>query len=46
MIPIMGIGIFVSIIWNIYLLLNYISFRFKRKWKAGVKEVKKTSPKK
>jgi hypothetical protein len=46
MIPIMSIGIFVSIIWNIYLLLNYISFRFKRKWKAGVKEVKKTSPKK
>ena len=39
MIPIMFIGIAVGIIWNLYLIANYISFRLKRKWKAGVKEV-------
>ena len=43
MIPIMCIGIVISIIWNIYLLLNSMSFTFKRKWKAGIKEVKKTT---
>jgi hypothetical protein len=42
MIPIMCIGIFISIIWNVYLLLNSMSFSFKRKWVAGIKEVKKT----
>ena len=41
MIPIMFIGIAVGIIWNLYLIANYITFRLKRKWKAGVKEVKK-----
>jgi hypothetical protein len=41
MIPIMFIGIAVGIIWNLYLIANHISFRLKRKWSAGVKEVKK-----
>lgn len=41
MIPIMFIGIAAGIIWNLYLIANYISFKLKRKWKAGVKEVKK-----
>ena len=41
MIPIMFIGIAAGIIWNLYLIVNYISFKLKRKWKAGVKEVKK-----
>ncbi len=41
MIPIMFIGIAAGIIWNLYLITNYISFKLKRKWKAGVKEVKK-----
>ena len=41
MIPIMFIGIAAGIIWNLYLIANYISFRLKRKWKAGIKEVKK-----
>jgi DUF1365 family protein len=41
MIPIMFIGIVAGIIWNLYLIVNYISFKLKRKWKAGVKEVKK-----
>jgi hypothetical protein len=44
MIPIMFIGIAVGIIWNLYLIANHISFRLKRKWSAGVKEVKKTPP--
>ncbi len=42
MLPIVGIGIIVAILWNTYLLINYISFRLKRKWKAGIKEVQKT----
>ena len=33
MIPIVIIGIGISIIWNGYLVGNYISFRLKRKWK-------------
>ena len=41
MIPIFFIGITMGIIWNLYLIANYILFRLKRKWKAGVKEVKK-----
>jgi MFS superfamily sulfate permease-like transporter len=41
MIPIMFIGIAVGIIWNLYLIANHISFRLKRKWVAGIKEVKK-----
>jgi hypothetical protein len=43
MIPIMCISIVISIIWNGYLVVDYIGFRFKRKWKAGVKEVRKTN---
>jgi hypothetical protein len=42
MIPIFFIGIAVGVIWNIYLIANYILFRLKRKWIAGIKEVKKT----
>jgi MFS superfamily sulfate permease-like transporter len=44
MIPVFFIGITVGIIWNVYLLLNSMSFSFKRKWVAGIKEVKKTPP--
>ncbi len=44
MIPIMFIGIVAGIVWNLYLSVNYISFRLKRKWKAGIKEAKKTPP--
>jgi len=44
MIPIMIIGIVVGIIWNLYLIADYISFILNRKWKAGIKEAKKTSP--
>ena len=44
MIPIMIIGIVVGIIWNLYLIADYISFKLNRKWKAGIKEAKKTSP--
>jgi len=39
----MCISIVISIIWNGYLVVDYIGFRFKRKWKAGVKEVRKTN---
>jgi hypothetical protein len=45
MLPIIAIGIIVAIVWNTYLIFNYIFFRLKRKWAAGIKEVKKTSPK-
>jgi hypothetical protein len=41
MLPIMFIGIAVAIIWNLYLIANYISFKLNRKWKAGIKEAKK-----
>jgi hypothetical protein len=41
MIPIMCIGVVFGILWNLYLIINYVGFRFKRKWKAGVKEVRK-----
>ena len=41
MIPIMIIGIVVGIIWNLYLIADYVSFRLNRKWKAGIKEAKK-----
>ena len=44
MIPIMIIGIVVGIIWNLYLIADYILFILNRKWKAGIKEAKKTSP--
>ena len=43
MIPIMCISITIAIIWNCYLSINYIAVRLKRKWKAAIKEVKKTN---
>jgi hypothetical protein len=43
MIPIMCISITIAIIWNCYLGINYIGVLLKRKWKAGIKEVKKTN---
>jgi hypothetical protein len=42
MIPIMCIGIIVSILWNSYLIGNYIWVRFRRKTIAGIKEAQKT----
>jgi DUF1365 family protein len=42
MIPIVCIGIVFGIIWNSYLIWNYIWVRLVRKWKAGIKEVKKS----
>jgi hypothetical protein len=42
MIPIVCIGIGFGIIWNGYLIGNYVWVRFKRKWKAGIKEVQKS----
>ena len=42
MLPIVLIGVVASILWNTYLIIDYIGFRLKRKWKAGVKEVRKT----
>jgi hypothetical protein len=44
MLPIMIIGIIAGIIWNLYLIVNYISVKLSRKWKAGIKEAKKTPP--
>ena len=41
MLPIVFIGIVVSIFWNAYLVIHYILFRLKRKWKAGIKEMLK-----
>jgi hypothetical protein len=42
MIPILLFGIVVSILWNGFLLADYIWVRLKRKTIAGVKEVRKT----
>ncbi len=42
MIPIVCIGIVFGIIWNGYLIGNYVWVRLVRKWKAGIKEVKKS----
>jgi len=44
MIPIVCIGIVIAIVWNGYLATNYIGFRLKRKWKAGIKEAIKAPP--
>ena len=41
MIPIMIIGIVAGIIWNLYLIVDYLFFKLYRKWKAGIKEAKK-----
>jgi len=41
MLPIMFIGITVGIIWNLYLIADYVFFKLYRKWKAGIKAVKK-----
>ncbi len=42
MIPIVLFSIGLSIFWNLFLMVDYIFVRLKRKWKAGIKEAKKT----
>jgi hypothetical protein len=42
MIPILIFSIGLSVIWNGYLITDYILVRLRRKWKAGIKEAKKT----
>ncbi len=42
MIPILVLSIAISVLWNGFLIADYIWVRLVRKWKAGIKEVKKT----